>query len=188
MKLTAAVDDARLGGEDAVVDLATEARRPRLDAQPLQVGVVQLLGAVGRRRVDDLVPRRAEVVARDRDAVRRYRRSLAEPDVGVVLLELDLGPGREPGAQELRPYHLPERRLRQEQEVVLRAAHDPQRGDYASLRRQQQRIAHVAKCQRLDVVRDHPLEELPGLRSRNAHEGSGPRPDRDACGNTRHAT
>ena len=51
--------------------------------------------------------------------------------------------------------------LGEQEEVVLAAAPDDERRDQPCLRRQEERLARCF----LDVVRDHPLEEVLGVRS-----------------------
>src|SRR5581483_4428134 len=96
------------GGENAVVELAAVAWRPRLDPQPLEL-------VLAERRLELLVEhlhRRTAVVA-IRDAV-----ALApEHDRRDVLLRLDLALRSEAHAEELRAQHLAELGLRQEQHV-----------------------------------------------------------------------
>ena len=123
------------------------------DAQALElVGGERLCReAVG---VEELVGGHAEVGARDGALGRR----LAEHDRGGVRLRLDRALRGEAEAGQLPGDHLPERRLGEEQEVVGRAAQHGQRCDQPRLRGQQQRLAGLARAERLDVVRDHPLQ------------------------------
>ena len=88
-------------------------------------------------------------------------------------LGLDLALGREPGAQQRRPHGLAEPTLGEKQEVVVRPAHHAHRRDDPPLRRQQQRVARRLR----DVVREHPLEEILGIRP--AHADEVPLPFRD---------
>ena len=80
MKEIARLVEAGLGGEDAVVDLATPARRAGEHAQPLELALVHRRLAAGVEHLD----RRGAVVG-GRNAV-----VTAEHDVRRVLLRLDL--------------------------------------------------------------------------------------------------
>ncbi len=68
-----------------------------------------------------------------------------------------------------------ERGLGEEEEVVDSAAEHRQRGDQARLRGEQQRLAGLARPERLDVVRDHPLEIGRRIGTRDADVGAGSR-------------
>jgi hypothetical protein len=103
-----------------------------------------------------------------------------------VLLELDLGLRREPEANELSPHAFTEVGLREEQEVVARAADDPQRGDHARLRIQQQRVARLAVAERGDFVRDHALEQRLRIGAGHAHERTHARRGGDTRSNATH--
>ena len=52
--------------------------------------------------------------------------------------------------------------LGQEQEVLLRAAHDRKRRDHARLRCQEECVAGLARTKRRDVVGDHALQVILG--------------------------
>jgi hypothetical protein len=82
-----------------------------------------------------------------------------------VVLRLDVDLRREAGACELRAHDVAELGLRQHEEVVARAADDPERRDDPRLRRQQQRVAVLVRG---DVVRDHPLQEVLRVGPRHA--------------------
>jgi hypothetical protein len=56
--------------------------------------------------------------------------------------------------------------LGQEQKIVRLSAHDHDRSDHARLRRQEQRLAGSGR----DIVREHPLEEVLGVRPGDAHK------------------
>jgi hypothetical protein len=85
-----------------------------------------------------------------------------------VLLRLDVRARAQARPHELAADRVAEALFRQEQEVVVRAAPDAEDGDHSPLRRQQQRGAGAADRQLLDVVRDHPLEEVGRLRPAHA--------------------
>ena len=87
-----------------------------------------------------------------------------------MLLRLDLRLRREAHAYELALDRVAELRFRREQEVVFRATEHAQRRDHPRLRREQQRVARTAGLERLDVVRDHALQVVGGVRSRDAEE------------------
>jgi hypothetical protein len=91
-----------------------------------------------------------------------------------VLLRLDLRPRREAHAEQLGAHALAELGLGEQQEVVVGASQDAKRGDHARLRRQQQRLAARPCGERLDVVREHPLEVVRRVRACDADERSGP--------------
>src|SRR5262245_62577692 len=83
-----------LGGEHAIVDLATEARRPGADAQKIELVLADLV-PVGRLLVDHLVRGEAEVLRGD---AARWR--LAADDHGRRMrLELDRALRGEAGAE-----------------------------------------------------------------------------------------
>src|SRR6266511_3720796 len=67
----------------------------------------------------------------------------AEHQPRLVFLRLDLDFGREAHAEELRADLLAELGFGQEQKVVGASTQHPKRCNHASLRRQQQRVAHV---------------------------------------------
>ena len=70
------------------------------------------------------------------------------------------------------------------EEVVVAAPPDDERRDHARLRGQQQRRARLAGRERLDVVRDHPLQVVGRVRPRDAERTpalSQPRPCRLVC-------
>ena len=155
-----------LEADDALVDLAPEARCPGEDPQELE-----LLLADGRlARVVQQLDRGLPVVP-VRDAA-----LLAERDRRDVLLELDLAARAEPHPQQLLAHPLAELGLRQEQEILRSASPDRERRDHASLRREEQGLAPVTR----DVVREHPLEQILGvgaadgdIRTRAAGESRG---------------
>ena len=84
----------------AVVELAAETRRPREDAQSLELVLVDRRGSVGRLGVDELHGRDPVVVVRD-GVVTTGQVARAEHEDRAVLLERDLALRREPGAQQL---------------------------------------------------------------------------------------
>ena len=63
-----------------------------------------------------------------------------------------------------------QRRLGLEHERVRRLAPEPQIGDGPALRREHEREARVARCQRLDVVRDERLQQALGVAAAHADE------------------
>ena len=81
----------------------------------------------------------------------------------IFLLDLDLR--REPGTRQGRSHGLAEAGLGQEQEILGPAADDDERCDDTRFRGEEERLAGG----RGDVVRDHPLQEVLGVRARNAH-------------------
>ena len=89
-----------------------------------------------------------------------------------MLLERDLGLGRKAHPQQLVAQRLAELRLGEEQEVLGPAAQDAHRRDHACLRRQEQGLARVAGGERLDVVREHALEIVLGVRPDHADKGA----------------
>ena len=154
-----ALVEARLGGQDPVVDLAPPARRASEDPEPLEL----LVGRPRRRR-----PRRAP-----RPPGRR------SPCVGIPVVpprtiadecssSSICAPRGEAHPREMRPNRLAEPGLGEEQEVVLGPPPDEERSDHAPLRRQDQRLARLAGEH---VVRDDPLEQVGGVRPLNADRG-----------------
>ncbi len=95
----------------------------------------------------------------------------AEDECRRVLLELDLALRTQAHPHEQRAHRLAELRLREQQEVLLAAAPHDERSDDPRLRGQQQRGACLADLQGLDVIRDHPLQVVARVRSRNAEIG-----------------
>ncbi len=79
---------------------------------------------------------------------------------------------------ELGADDVPELGLGQQQEVLGTAPPDPERGDHPRLRGQKQRLAALALAERLDVVREHPLEVVLRVRARDTDER--PRAARDS--------
>ena len=144
-----ALVEPRLCGEDAVVDLAAEAGRRRLDAQRLQ----RVLGAGLELRVEHLHGGHAVVAIRD--PIR-----LAEDDRGGVLLELDLALRGEPHACELPQKDVAELGLGQEEDVVGAAAPDEERRDHARLRGEQERVDRPFVGH---VVREHAVQVVDGV-------------------------
>ena len=86
------------------------------------------------------------------------------------MLRLDFDLGGEAGSQQCRGHRLAKAGLRQQQEVVLGAAHDDDGGDDPRLRSQEQRLAGRSR----DVVRQHPLEEVLRVGAGHANEVPGP--------------
>jgi hypothetical protein len=82
-----------------------------------------------------------------------------------VLLVLDLALRRETRTQQRCAHDVAETRFGEKQEVVGTAPPHDQRSDHPTFRREQQRFANVAG----NVVRDHALEEILGLRACDAH-------------------
>ena len=153
------LDEARLGRHDAVVELAAPARAARLDAQPLELVFVERLAR--GLRVQGL-PRILAVLARARC---RPAGSPPSTIAARVLLGRQLDLGGEARALELRAERLAEPRLRGEQEVVVGATEDPERRNDPRLRREQKRVARLARRECLDVVRDHALHEVGSVRA-----------------------
>jgi hypothetical protein len=60
--------------------------------------------------------------------------------------------------------------LRQHEEVVVTAPQDEERRDHPGLRGEEERRARLAGRQRLDVVRDHPLQVVGRIGPRDADE------------------
>ena len=149
-----------LGGQHPVVDLLPPRRRPRPDAEQLELLRRHARFELG---VEHLRGRLAVVARRNPLA--------AEDDVRGVLLRLDLGLRREAGAEQLGPDALAELGLGQEQEVLVPAPQHDERRDHARLRGQQQRLARLAGPERGDVVREHPVEVLLGAGAGDADEG-----------------
>ena len=89
-----------------------------------------------------------------------------------MLLRLDLAAGAQAHAREVRTHGLAELRLGEEQEVLVAAAPDDERRDEPRLRREQERGDGVADGERVDVVRDHPLEVVARVRSGDPDEGA----------------
>ena len=89
-----------------------------------------------------------------------------------MLLGLDRALRGEAEAGQLGRDALAERRLGEEEEVVVPAPQDGQRRDQPRLRGEQQRLARLAGAERLDVVRDHPLEVRRGVLARHADVGA----------------
>jgi hypothetical protein len=166
-ELTLGRVEACLGRQDAVVELAPDPRRARADAQALELVLTDEIRAVGRRGVEHLDGLEPVVAVRNALAP-------AEDEERLVLLRLDLGLRREPEPAQLRRHTLAELRFREQQEVIRPAAPDDERRDHAPLRREEERLAGVAEVERLDLVRDHPLEVAGRLGAGDAHEGTGP--------------
>jgi hypothetical protein len=161
-----AFGQAGLGRQDTIVDLL--APRGRAGADPEQL---ELVGGDGRiqPRVERLGGRLAVGGRRDSLA--------AEDDVARVLLGLDLDLRREAPPHELGADALAQLRFREQEEVVVAAPEDDERRDHARLRRQQQRLAGLARAEGNDVVRDHPVEELLGCWAGDAHVRARPECD-----------
>jgi hypothetical protein len=83
-----------------------------------------------------------------------------------VLLRLDLAARREPHPHELGAQRLTELRLREKQHVVRPAPPHEHRRDHARLRRQEQRVDGAVVG---NVVREHPVQEVDGVRALHAH-------------------
>ena len=153
------------GGKDAIVELAPVTRCGRPDPEELELVLVDL--APGRKLlVDHLVRRNAELAVRDAAG----GCLTADHESGRVLLELDRDLRGEATTRERGAEALGEIGLGQQQEVVHSAAVDGHRGDDASLRREEKRIARLARPERLDVVRQHPLEIRRRVGPDHAHE------------------
>ena len=91
------------------------------------------------------------------------------PDPAVVAIKAD-----HLNTQEV-PDAVAELGLGQEQEVVHAPTVDGHRGDDAALRREKKRIARLVQSQRLDVVGQHPLEEVLGVGARDPNVVARPR-------------
>src|SRR5581483_8574043 len=146
--------------QDPAVELAPPARRPRQDAQALELLVRRAGVDAGVEHLD----------RRDAEVARRDAAVAAEDDDGGVLLRLDLAARGDAQAAELRRHGLPELGLGEEQEVVRAAAPDEERGDHAALGGEEERLARLG---REHVVREHALEQVGCVRARHAHVGAG---------------
>ncbi len=82
-----------------------------------------------------------------------------------MLLGLDLGARAQAHPGQMRSDDFAELGLGQQEEVVGCASQDDERGDHARLRSQQKRWTCVPHVERCDVVRDHPLEVVLGVRA-----------------------
>jgi hypothetical protein len=82
-----------------------------------------------------------------------------------VLLELDLALRGKSRPQERAAHGLAQTGLGEKQEVVVAAPDDPKRRDDPPFRRQKQRVAGRLR----DVVREHALEEVLGIRAADAN-------------------
>jgi len=163
------LDQARLGGKYAVVDLPAEGGCPGLDSQQLELVVRQLSRFRRRDTIDDL-PCGPGVVRRRDEHTRRL--FVGEQHKGVVTLDIDLDLGREPQTKEPALDGVAQLRLGEQQEVVLRPAEDAERRDHACLGSEQQRVARFPGPERLDVVRDDPLEKARGVGPAHADEAA----------------
>ena len=75
-----------------------------------------------------------------------------------MLLGLDLAPCAQAHPRQLRAHDLAQAQLGQQQEVVVGSSQHDERRDHARLRGEEQRGARLPERERLDVVRDHPLQ------------------------------
>ncbi len=73
-------------------------------------------------------------------------------------LAFDRALRREAEPNELVDDTIPERGLGQQEEIVGSASQHRQWRDQTGLRRQEERLAGLVRAERLDVVRDHPLQ------------------------------
>jgi hypothetical protein len=167
-----ALDEPRLGGQDAIVDLVPETGCAGCDPQRLEVRLRQQGKVGGRFLIEDLGGRHPVVGVRDPSVHR------PEQEIGAMLLELDHGLGREAHAQELVPEGLPELGLREQEVVVGPAPDHAHRRDHARLRGEEQRLAGLAGCQPRDVVRKHALQVVLCVGAADGDEGARARGDR----------
>src|SRR5205085_3634472 len=134
--------------QHAIVDLAPPARDAGLDPPALERLIVDLFAF--RSSVEDFFA--------------------AEDEPRIVFLRLDLRLRREAEAQQLVPDALAELGFGEDEVVVLIAPQHAERRDHARLRGQQQRVAGLTDRERLDVVRDHPLQVLARIGTGDANE------------------
>ena len=153
--------EARLGREDAVVELSAPARRAGGDPQPLQLVLAHELSVGGRAEHLDCP---LAVLVRRNPAFGR-----PEDDEGLVLDLLDLALRGEAHPRELARDDLAQLRLGQQEEVVLLAPGNPHGRDQPRLRRQQQRVTGAADRNRRDAVREHALQVVLRLGAGHAH-------------------
>src|SRR6478735_6262955 len=158
--------ESRLGRHHAIVELASEPRRARKDAKPLELCFRDRYCVLRRVRVEELDRRHAVVPVRDREPVVIHDTVLCGTDDhdGAVLLALDRALRREPGSEKLAGEALAGLGLGQEQEIVVRPAYDDDGGHDARLRCQQERLARGADVELLDLVRHHPVQVRRGVR------------------------
>ena len=89
-----------------------------------------------------------------------------------MLLELHVEAGRKAKRQQVRANDLGELGLGQEQEVLLRAAHDRERRDHARLRCQEECVAGLTRTKRRDVVGHHALQVVLGRGPAHTHKSA----------------
>jgi hypothetical protein len=82
--------------------------------------------------------------------------------------DLALRPQTHP--RQVRAHDLAQSRLGQDEELVVVATQNDEGRDQPRLRREQQRRARLTARERTDVVRDHPLQIVRGVRPGDANE------------------
>ena len=87
-----------------------------------------------------------------------------------MFLRLDLALRAQAHPHQLRADDLSQSRLGQDEEVVVRAPQNDERCDHARLGGQQQRRARLTRSERLNVIRDHPLQVVGRIRPGDADE------------------
>ena len=139
-----------------------EARRPRTDAQELELVVVR--SSARRRVVEHLDRRHAVVGSRNAARSRRGRRSTSCCSCSISHFaanrertSVDRTRSPSSGSVRRRKSSAPRRQ-------------DDERRDHPRLRGEEQRLARVADPERLDVVREHALEVGRGVRAAHADE------------------
>src|SRR5919108_805079 len=158
-----ALDQPRLRGQNALVDLPPEARRAGRDPKRLQLLLAQ---RAGRRwvLVEHLDGRNAVVLVPDASV------GGPEEHERPMLLELDLRLRREAALHERCSHRLTELGLSEKKVVLTCAPHYPDRREHTALRRQEERVAGVTGRETGDVVRQHGLEVVRGLRTGDPDE------------------
>jgi hypothetical protein len=87
-----------------------------------------------------------------------------------VVLRRDLAPRAKACAHEVCAKRVARFGIGREQEVVVTPTVNPHEGKHTRLRSQEQRVACIAGRERFDVVRQQPLQEVLGVRTRDADE------------------
>ena len=165
------LDEPRLGREDTVVDLASEARCSCRDPEPLEL-LFGDAGKVGWWRCVQNLESRLTVLRRHEGQDCAGEWSAAQKEEALVLLELNLEASGEAERKQVRPNDLGKLGLGQEQEILLRAAHDRERRDHARLRCQEECVAGLTRSERCDIVGDHALQIIGGPGPPHAHEAA----------------